>query len=307
MNLPQDPPETLNDLAAFVNANENRRWELVNMRVQDGKNFYLFSEGVPEMRGIVVARQVEDLGIDIEGKIRANRMLLSSGEVKVALVREALVVPVSDPANDPAASDPVSEAKFVNTMVEVFNRGIPKRSFLRELVEWARTAPNVIFEAGSATTQQDVYANVEEKLGPFRGLRHRKACMLEVMRVLAGFESSWNWNTGIDTTRLAPTTNQNAEAGAWQVSADSLVFGQDLKDLVRSKVGSLNGGSFQVAMKANHPLAMEYVARLMRHTMKHNGPLYKDRSIFKLALQGPEQAIYKWLSTAAVAEFESLL
>jgi hypothetical protein len=38
------------------------------------------------------------------------------------------------------------------------------------------------------------------------------------------------------------------------------------------------GIEFQKAMKANHPLAMEYVARLMRQTMRHNGPLYKDRS-----------------------------
>jgi hypothetical protein len=31
-------------------------------------------------------------------------------------------------------------------------------------------------------------------------LQHRRAAMLEVMRVHAGFESSWNWKQGVDTT-----------------------------------------------------------------------------------------------------------
>ena len=43
---------------------------------------------------------------------------------------------------------------------------------------------------------QDMYASVITELGPFEDILHRKACMLEVMRVLAGFESSWKWNTG---------------------------------------------------------------------------------------------------------------
>ena len=54
-------------------------------------------------------------------------------------------------------------------------------------------------------------------------------------------------------------------------------------------------------MKANHPLAMEYVARLMRHTMRHNGPLLKDRSKFTGELREKEQSIYPWLSREAVA------
>jgi hypothetical protein len=131
--------------------------------------------------------------------------------------------------------------------------------------------------------------------------------MLEVMRVLAGFESSWKWNEGIDATRVAADTSQNSETGAWQVSADSVAFGQDLKDLVMREVGTLNGIEFQKAMKANHPLAMEYVARLMRHTMRHNGPLFKDRSKFKGELREKEQSIYPWLSREAVAEFQAFL
>ena len=47
-----------------------------------------------------------------------------------------------------------------------------------------------------------MYASVITELGPFEDILHRKACMLEVMRVLARFESSWKWNEGIDTTPL---------------------------------------------------------------------------------------------------------
>jgi hypothetical protein len=134
--------------------------------------------------------------------------------------------------------------------------------------------------------------------------------MLEVMRVLAGVESSWNWNEGVDTSRESEDTQENSEAGAWQVSADSLRLGQDLKDLVKREVGTLNGVEFQRAMKANHPLAMEYIARLMRHTRKQNGPLYKgnERGVFsRPELRGEEQSIYPWLSREAVAEFQAFL
>jgi hypothetical protein len=193
---------------------------------------------------------------------------------------------------------------FKATTAKVFNRGSPRISFLQELVAWGKRAPDSIFVDQPGNTK-DVYASVVSELGPFGDITHRKACMLEVMRVLAGFESSWNWNEGIDTTRKSATTPKNAEAGAWQVSADSLSFGQDLKDLM----GGLNGVDFQRTMKSNHPLSMEYITRLTRHTRMHNGPLYKgsERSIFRPTLRGEEQSIYPWLSRAAVAEFQRQL
>jgi hypothetical protein len=55
-------------------------------------------------------------------------------------------------------------------------------------------------------------------------------------------------------------------------------FGQELKQLVLSEVGSLNGNDFQRAMKQDHQLAMEYVARLLRRTVNHNGPVKKARN-----------------------------
>ena len=118
--------------------------------------------------------------------------------------------------------------------------------------------------------------------------------MLEVMRLLAGFESSWDWNAGRDSTNPTSVTPDTIEAGAWQVSANSMAFGQELKDLVMNVVGSLDGNAFQQAMKTNHPLAMEYIARLLRRTVNHNGPVKRHE-------------IDAWLRPDAVEEFLDLL
>jgi hypothetical protein len=180
---------------------------------------------------------------------------------------------------------------FHATKQPVSNRGIPPDNFLDQLVAWGRTAPDDIFAANSQT---DIYSNVFGVLGPWGDLRHRRAVMLEVMRVLAGFESSWDWEAGVDVTNPTSTTPDTIEAGAWQVSANSMGFGEELKNLVLTKVGSLNGNDFQRAMKQNHQLAMEYIARLLRRTVNHNGPVKRHE-------------IDPWLRKDAVMEFRDLL
>jgi L,D-transpeptidase catalytic domain/Rv2525c-like, glycoside hydrolase-like domain len=177
------------------------------------------------------------------------------------------------------------------TKQKVLNRGVPPDSFLNELVAWGTTAPDEIF---APNENADVYSSVVEVLGPWQGLPHRRAAMLEVMRVLAGFESSWDWNAGVDVTNPTSTTPTTIEAGAFQVSANSMSFGQELKDLVQARVGSLDGNEFQKAMKRDHPLAMEYIARLLRRTVKHNGPVKRHE-------------IDPWLRKDAVEEFQALL
>ena len=47
-------------------------------------------------------------------------------------------------------------------------------------------------------------------------------------------------------------------------------------------------------MKEDHALAMEYIARLLRHTVKANGPVLRHE-------------IDLWLRRDAVAEFQRLL
>lgn len=72
-------------------------------------------------------------------------------------------------------------------------------------------------------------------------------------------------------------------------------FGPELKELVRTHTeGSLDPNVFQARMKSDHPLAMEYIARLLRRTTRHNGPVR-------------DHQIDAWLRRDAVGEFESLL
>jgi peptidoglycan hydrolase-like protein with peptidoglycan-binding domain len=214
-------------------------------------------------------------------------------------------------ARTPAAATPASAGDFAKTRVKVFNRGIAPVEFLQDLVAWGKTAPDAIF-ADQPANEKDIYPKITDELGPFGDVTHRKACMLEVMRVLAGFESSWKWSTGRDTNNPHEDSPDTISAGPFQVSANSMGFGQDLRDLVAPH-GILNtkrdGDAFQALMKTNHPVAMEYIARLIRHTRRANGPLYKDseRSGFASSLRGKEQSIYPWLSRDAVAEFEALL
>jgi len=194
------------------------------------------------------------------------------------------------------AEAPTPAGKFVKTLAKVFNRGIPPLGFLQELVDWGKMAANEIF-ADKKTEEKDVYASVEKELGPFDGIPYRKACMLEVMRVLAGFESSWKWDTGRDKTNPDENSPDTISAGPFQVSANSMGFGQDLRDLVAPRGirdEKRDGNAFQALMKTNHTLAFNYISRLLRHTIRHNGPVKRSE-------------INPWLSRDAVAEFQVFL
>jgi hypothetical protein len=99
---------------------------------------------------------------------------------------------------------------YVATKQHVLNRGIPEDDFLDQLVAWGKQAPDEIF---APNTVSDIYSSVKNKLGPWRDLKHRRAVMLEVMRVLAGFESSWDWNLGVDENNPTSITPETIEAG----------------------------------------------------------------------------------------------
>ncbi len=187
----------------------------------------------------------------------------------------------------------------------VSNRGRSSVSFLIELVTWARNADDSIFAVNAI---RDIYSKVKEELGPFTSLNHRKAVMLEVMRVLAGFESGWDWTEGVDTSRLGADTPANSEAGAWQVSYNARNLSLELVRLTQDNM-IFNGVDFQQVTKFNRHFAMEFVARLMRVNTKHNGPLYKgdERLAIRKSLRGAVNSIYPWLRREAVAEFEKAI
>lgn len=173
----------------------------------------------------------------------------------------------------------------------VFNRGKPPSAFLNELIDWANDAPLEIFEKNE---QFDIYASVVGELGPWQGLNHRKAVMLEVLRVLGGFESSWNWNEGGDISNPASNTPCTEEAGIFQCSGDSMGISQTLKQLLLDTATDGSCETFRATTKSNHRFAIEYCARLLRFTTKHHGPI-KGRHI------------HPWLRRDAVAEFQSFL
>lgn len=222
-----------------------------------------------------------------------GRLAYGGNENWVAIFDAIKPVPSPAPAPGPAPAAVVLD--FKATKAKVSNRGVPDDDFLRQLVAWGKTAPAEIFD-NRKTKETDVYASVSNELGKYYAdPLQRKACMLEILRVLAGFESSWRWGEGRDThgTPLSAPHNE-WEAGAWQVSANSMGFGADLKQLVVKTLGASDADTFRKGMMQNHPLAMEYIARLLRYTIRANGPVKRGE-------------INEYLRPAAVEEFAAFL
>lgn len=159
---------------------------------------------------------------------------------------------------------------FVACKQRVHNRGKAPDEFLTELLGWGRSADEALFQKNDIF---DIYASVVGELGPWRGALHRRAAMLEVLRVLGGFESSWNWSAGRDIANPNSGTPCTEEAGIFQCSGNSMGFSPQLSQLL-GKVGR-DGTceSFIEASKSNHEFALEYCARLLRITTKHHGPI----------------------------------
>jgi hypothetical protein len=180
---------------------------------------------------------------------------------------------------------------FVACKSAVYNRGVPPESFLNEIIDWARQAPDEIFMPNQV---HDIYSNIVEDLGPWKSLLHRKAAMLEVLRVLGGFESSWNWTADIDRSNPNSNTPCTGEAGIFQCSGDSMSLDPSLKNLLLSATGHSDCNTFRTETKSNHKFAIEYCARLIRFTVNHHGPIKHKK-------------INPWLRKDAVAEFETFL
>jgi hypothetical protein len=181
--------------------------------------------------------------------------------------------------------------RFADCKKRVANRGEPPERFLNELIDWGRSAPDEIF---ARNERFDVYSAVADTLGPWRDLKHRRAAMLEVLRVLGGFESSWDWNEGRDLGNPSSNTPCTEEAGIFQCSGNSMSFDPSLKQLLHRVAGSTDCDTFRSVTKGNHAFAMEYCARLLRFTVNHHGPLKR-------------REIHEFLSREAVAEIEGLL
>jgi hypothetical protein len=169
----------------------------------------------------------------------------------------------------------------------------PPNSFLDQLIDAIDPLPDEIF---AKDDRRDIYSVMEGALGPWTGLLHRKAVMCEVLRVQAAFESDWKWNEGVDVNNHHSMTHiEGQETGAFQVSADSMAFDQSLRDCVDRALGSHEPLVFISGMQANHVLAVEYCARLLRFNTTWCGTINDHRQVIE------------HVSRDAVAEFQTFL
>lgn len=171
----------------------------------------------------------------------------------------------------------------------------PPISFLDQLIDAINPLPDEVFAKNDIT---DIYSVMKSSLGPYDGveLLHRKAVMCEVLRVQAAFESDWNWDEGVDiNNRDSLAHAEGQETGAFQVSANSMVFDKSLPECVKRLAGKDDVATFITAMKSNHPLAVEYCARLLRFNTRWCGTL-NDHS-----------QVIAHVRRDAVAEFQTFL
>lgn len=202
---------------------------------------------------------------------------------------------------------------FAASLAMVEGRGRAPVAFLKELVEWGKTAPADIFAPNAVAN--DAYAVIKGRLATQQGndasgtpVRlwesplHRRAAMLELMRVHAGRESSWNWDEGVDRTNKTSMRNKTGqETGIFQVSYDSTwldsIEGKDIMGAFAKTHGLDTPEKFIPAMKASHTLAMEYYARLVRVSIAWAGPLIRHG----------DDSVYPYLDRGSMREFMGLL
>lgn len=202
---------------------------------------------------------------------------------------------------------------FVSTLAMVENRGRAPIGFLKELVAWGKTAPEEIFAPNRVPF--DAYAVIKSRLGKANGNdgsstpvyrwespMHRRAAMLELMRVHAGIESSWNWKEGVDKTNKTSMANKTGEeTGIFQVSFDSTWLdsaeGKNIMGDFAKKHGLEDPEAFIAKMKEDHALAMEYYARLVRVSVMWAGPLIRHS----------KDSVYPNLNRSAMREFMEML
>lgn len=177
---------------------------------------------------------------------------------------------------------------------KVSGRGVPPVAFLNELVKWGKQTDDSLFEPNDEPN--DVMGVLQPILGPWKDLTHRKCAMLELLRVLAGFESNWHWNEGVDTTNNRSLSDIKCqEAGIFQISYDSTGLDRSgkLKEFLQSK-GINNAAQFILKIKQDHVLEFEYAIRLLRISYRWDGPIKRGE-------------INSSLNKDAVEEFRTLI
>lgn len=216
----------------------------------------------------------------------------------------------------PAATTVLApQLTFAAALALISNRGRAPISFLSELVSWGASAAPEIFAPNRVPN--DAYAVIKSRLGTqqgndasgtpiyvWEGPLHRRAAMLELMRVHAGLESSWNWNEGVDKTNASSQANKaGQETGIFQVSFDSTYLsspeGKNIMGtfLAQDGIDDDKPETFIPLIKSNHAFAMEYYARLVRVSVAWAGPL----------LRHDDNSVYPYLRRDSMLELQGFL
>lgn len=210
---------------------------------------------------------------------------------------------------------PTTKPRFAAALHFVENRGRAPVAFLEELVAWGKAAPEEIFAPNRVPVE--AFTAIKPYLGTPRGVDgsgtpirswdsslHRRAAMLELMRVHAGLESSWKWTEGVDKSNTHSTHNKTGEeTGIFQVSFDSTWLdsteGKDIMGnwLKANGVDDDKPETFIPRMKVDHTFAMEFYARLVRVSIAWAGPLLRHNA----------DSVYPYLSRDAMTEFALML
>lgn len=187
----------------------------------------------------------------------------------------------------------------------VHNRGVPPAGFISILVDTIRTLPDEVFaDRPPGRYEPDIFDFVKPKVGYWADPAMRRAVMCEVLRVLGGFESSWDWNEGRDYSNPESNRPETTEAGIFQCSANSVNFDPSLVrcfDRYARPIGleswadmRKSGMQFQWMTKEIAAYAIEHCARLLRFTIRHHGPILRNE-------------ISPWLRDDSVHQFHALL
>lgn len=145
----------------------------------------------------------------------------------------------------------------------------PPADFLDQLIDTIKSLDDSVFAKNEV---KDIYS-VMSDFGPFDTQLQRRSVMCEVLRLIGAFESDYDWLEGADVT-AGRETPPEVEAGVFQVSFNSTSFDPSLMECLKSelKLPSVSPVAFQLGMKHNHALAVEYCARLFRFNTSWSGP-----------------------------------
>ncbi|MDR3405133.1 MAG: hypothetical protein P4L99_21745 [Chthoniobacter sp.] len=169
----------------------------------------------------------------------------------------------------------------------------PSDDFLRTLVGWAEREPDALFAPNDHLGDRDIYNRLALILGPWTSIQHRRAAACEFLRVLAGDESDWDWKAGRDTTAGAESPEQ-MEAGAFQVSYDSIHLGNDLIIFLDAN-GIFDAADFQARIKTDPVFDLRYTFRLCRDATRWDGPINRGW----VTSQVNRQAVAEFLTALA--------